>query len=71
MDELIHKIHQLFNENVKLTPEKFNVLSAKEQYVQFNLLRYEIRSRIFPGNSGDSNQLLKEIDKKLSTVLFG
>lgn len=72
MDELTHKMHQLFDENVNLTPEKFNELSSKNQYVQFNLLRYEIRSRVLPENSGGGiDAILKEIDEKLSDVLFG
>ena len=71
MDATTHLIHCLFTSDVNLSPKEFDELEPKEQYVWFNRLRYEARSRIIPKNSGaDTDAMLKEIDEKLSVVLF-
>ena len=71
MDALTHLIHTVFDEHLTLSPETFNGLSVKDQFVQYNLLRFELRFRILPGGGSDTDKILKEIDQKLSDVLFG
>lgn len=71
MDTLTHLIHSVFDEHSDLSPEKFNGLPPIDQFEIFSLMRFEIRFRVLPENGGDTDLLLKEIDKKLSDVLFG
>ena len=71
MDPLIHQIHAIFDENPEISVEKFNAMKPKKQFEVFNLMRFEIRYRILPESGGDIDRLLKEIDEKLSDVLFG
>jgi len=72
MDALTHEIHSIFDEHLTLTPGDFNGMAPKEQFEVFNLIRFEVRFRVLPQNSGvsDTGKLLKEIDEKLSAVLF-
>ena len=71
MDSLTHLIHSIFDENGELTPEGFNDMTPQEQFKVFSLMRFEIRSRILPQSSGNTDRILKKIDSKLSDVLFG
>jgi len=72
MDPLTHLIHQIFDENPEISPGKFNAMAPKKQFEVYNLIRFEIRFRVLPENGGsDTGKLLKEIDAKLSDVLFG
>ncbi len=71
MDALVHLIHTVFDENPDLSAEKFNEMAPKEQFEVFNLMKFEVRYRVLPGSGGDTGAILKEIDKKLSSVLFG
>jgi hypothetical protein len=71
MDVLVHLIHTVFDENPDLSPKKFNEMKARDQFRIFNLMKFEIRYRVLPDSGGDIDRLLKEIDEKLSDVLFG
>ena len=71
MDVLTHKIHSIFDENTELSVEKFNAMPPRDQFNVFSLMRFEIRFRILPESGTDTSGLLKEIDRKLSDVLFG
>jgi len=71
MDALTHQIHSIFDENPEgLSPGDFNSMPPKKQFEVFNLMRFEIRFRVLPESGGNTDELLKKIDEKLSSVLF-